>query len=226
MPELDWSSIRPGLPFLWEGMQLSLLITAVAATAGIVWGSVLAVMRVSSIRVLSYFARAYVNLFRSLPLVLLLLWFFLVIPQLLSSILGLPPGTDVRIPSALIGFSLFQAAYYSEIIRAGIQSVSAGQLAAAQALGMTYVQAMRLVILPQALRHMRPVLLTQTIILFQDTTLVYVAALGDFFYNAHIIGERDSRMTELVLFAGAVYLVICATASYLVRKLTIERARS
>jgi len=218
MAGLDWSSIPGALPYLWTGMKVTLQITLVAAIAGIVWGTLLAMMRLSGIKIFSWFAAVYVNLFRSVPLVMVLLWFFLIVPQLLQSVLGLSPATDVRLASAMVGFSLFESAYYSEIIRAGIQSVPTGQVSAAYALGMTYAQAMRLVILPQAFRNMVPLLLTQGIILFQDTSLVYVSALADFFGAAYKVGDRDGRIVELLLFAGAVYFVICYTASLLVRR--------
>ncbi|HQO29563.1 MAG TPA: ABC transporter permease subunit, partial [Accumulibacter sp.] len=138
-------------------------------------------------------------------------------PHLLESLFGFPRGSDMRLGSAMAGFALFEAAYYSEIMRAGIQSVPKGQMAAASALGMTYAQGMRLVILPQAFRNMVPLLLTQGIILFQDTSLVYVSALADFFGAAYKVGDRDGRLVELLLFAGAVYFVICFTASRIVR---------
>lgn len=217
MHEFDWSSIPGALPFLWDGMVISLQITITAVLVGIVWGTLLALMRLSSIKTLSWFAAAYVNLFRAVPLVMVLLWFFLIVPSLLESLLGLPRGSDVRLASAITGFALFEAAYYSEIIRAGIQSVSKGQMAAASALGMTYGQSMRLVVLPQAFRNMVPLLLTQGIILFQDTSLVYVSALADFFGAAYKVGDRDGRLVELLLFAGAVYFVICFAASRIVR---------
>lgn len=145
------------------------------------------------------------------------MWFFLIVPHLLESLFGFPRGSDMRLSSAIAGFALFEAAYYSEIIRAGIQSVPKGQMGAARALGMTYGQAMRLVVLPQAFRNMVPLLLTQGIILFQDTSLVYVSALADFFGAAYKVGDRDGRLVELLLFAGAVYFVICFTASRIVR---------
>jgi len=215
--ELDWSSIPGALPFLWQGMKVSLEITLVAVIAGIVWGNVLAMMRLSSVGAISWFAATYVNLFRSVPLVMVLLWFFLIVPQLLRSLLGLDPNTDTRLVSAIVGFSLFESAYYSEIIRAGIQSVGKGQVSAAQALGMTYWQTMWLVVLPQAFRNMVPLLLTQAVILFQDTSLVYVSALSDFFGTAYKVGDRDGRLVELLLFAGIVYFVLCLAASRLVR---------
>jgi glutamate/aspartate transport system permease protein len=215
--EFDWSSIPGALPFLWDGMKVTLDITLTAIVVGIVWGTLLAMMRLSSLPVLSWFAAGYVNLFRSIPLLMVLLWFFLIVPRVLEGLLGMPPGSDVRLASAMVGFALFESAYYAEIIRAGIQSVPKGQVAAASALGMSYGQAMRLVVLPQAFRNMVPLLLTQAIILFQDTSLVYVSALADFFGAAHKVGDRDGRLVELLLFAGAVYFVICYSASLLVR---------
>lgn len=217
--EFDWSSIPGALPFLWDGMKISLVITAQAVVIGIVWGTLLAMMRLSSIKALSWFAAGYVNLFRAVPLVMVLLWFFLIVPAFIETLLDFPPGADLRLSSAMMGFALFEAAYYSEIIRAGIQSVPKGQIAAASALGMNYAQAMRLVVLPQAFRNMVPLLLTQAIILFQDTSLVYVSALADFFGAAYKVGDRDGRLVELLLFAGAVYFVICFSASQIVKRL-------
>ncbi|MBK7955468.1 MAG: glutamate/aspartate ABC transporter permease GltK [Candidatus Accumulibacter sp.] len=217
MDQFDWSSIPNALPFLWDGMKISLEITVTAVIFGIIWGTFLALMRLSPVKPLSWFAAGYVNLFRAIPLVMVLLWFFLIVPHLLESIFGFPRGSDMRLSSAIAGFALFEAAYYSEIIRAGIQSVPKGQMGAASALGMTYGQAMRLVVLPQAFRNMVPLLLTQGIILFQDTSLVYVSALADFFGAAYKVGDRDGRLVELLLFAGAVYFVICFSASRIVR---------
>jgi glutamate/aspartate transport system permease protein len=223
MGALDWSSIPGALAFLWKGMTVSLGITLVAVIAGIAWGCLLAVMRLSGFRPLSWLAAGYVNLFRSVPLVMVLLWFFLIVPQALRSLLKLDPGADVRLASAMVGFALFESAYYSEIIRAGIQSVPRGQLSAALALGMSQGQAMRRVVLPQAFRNMVPLLLTQAVILFQDTSLVYVSALADFFGAAYKVGDRDGRLVEMLLFAGAVYFAICLVASGLVRRLAGSR---
>ena len=215
--EFDWSSIPGALPFLWDGMKISLEITAQAIVIGIVWGTLLAMMRLSSVKPLSWFAAGYVNLFRAVPLVMVLLWFFLIVPKFIEHLFNFPPGADLRLSSAMMGFALFESAYYSEIIRAGIQSVPKGQISASYALGMTYGQAMRLVVLPQAFRNMIPLLLTQAIILFQDTSLVYVSALADFFGAAYKVGDRDGRLVEMLLFAGAVYFVICFSVSRLVK---------
>lgn len=217
--EFDWSSIAGALPILVDGMKTTLYITLVAVGVGVVWGTMLALARLSRSRVLSRLAEGYVTLFRSIPLLMVILWFYLIVPQVLASAFGIAPGTDIRMLSALVAFSLFEAAYYSEIIRAGIQSVPKGQVSAALALGLSRSEAMRLIILPQAFRNMLPLVLTQAIILFQDTSLVYVIGLSDFFGAAHKVGDRDGRLVELLLFAGLVYFVICYAASLLVRQL-------
>ncbi|MGB0127110.1 MAG: glutamate/aspartate ABC transporter permease GltK [Rhodocyclaceae bacterium] len=218
MHDFDWSSIPGALPILWRGMQVTIEITLVAILVGIAWGTLLALARLSGSRSLGWLAAGYVNLFRSVPLVMVILWFYLIVPQLIRALFGEVVG-DIRFASAVVAFTLFEAAYYSEIIRAGIQSVSRGQFAAAQALGLNYAQTMRLVILPQAFRNMVPLLLTQAIILFQDTSLVYVIGLADFFGAAHKVGDRDGRLVELLLFAGAIYFIICFGASTLVKQL-------
>lgn len=218
MYSFDWSSIPGALPYLRDGMLLTLEITAVAVVVGVLLGTVLAVMRLSHNSILSSLAALYVSGFRSIPLVMVLLWFYLLVPQVINRLFG-NPSLDIRLLSAFVAFSLFEASYYAEIIRAGIQSVSKGQVSAALALGMTSSQTMRLIVLPQAFRRMIPLLLTQAIILFQDTSLVYVIGLAEFFGNAYNVGNRDGTLVELLLFAGAVYFVFCFAASTLVRKL-------
>lgn len=216
MYDFDWTSILPAMPYLIQGLIITLKITVTAVVIGIVWGTLLAVMRLSPIKPIAWFASAYVNVFRSIPLVMVLLWFYLVVPGFLQKVLGLSPQTDIRLISAMVAFSMFEAAYYSEIIRAGIQSISRGQSNAALALGMTHWQSMKLIILPQAFRAMVPLLLTQGIVLFQDTSLVYVLSLADFFRTATTIGERDGTQVEMILFAGLVYFIISLSASLLV----------
>jgi glutamate/aspartate transport system permease protein len=225
MHHFDWSGIPGALPTLWTGAIITFKITLIAIVFGIIWGTILAMFRLSSIKPLEWFAKGYVTLFRSIPLVMVLLWFFLIVPQVLQNVLGLSADIDIRLASAMVAFSLFEAAYYSEIIRAGIQAVPRGQINAAFALGMTYGQAMRLIVLPQAFRAMVPLLLTQGIVLFQDTSLVYVISLADFFRTATNIGDRDGTNVEMVLFAGACYFVICVIASSLVKGLQKKVAR-
>ena len=214
-----WSVVPKDLPELSRGLHITLEITAVALIAGFCLGVLLTLCRLSRSRPLAAFARGYVTAFRAVPLLVVLLGFFLVAPQLLQAVLHLPASTDIRRVSALIAFSLFEAAYYAEIIRAGINSVPEGQNQAALALGMTPLQGMLLIVLPQALRAVVPLLLTQAIILFQDTSLVYVIGLGDFFTIASNVGARDGTTVELILFAGACYFCVCTVMSAVVRRL-------
>jgi glutamate/aspartate transport system permease protein len=216
--DLDWSSVPGALPFLWRGMLVTLEITLVAVLAGLAWGTVLAVLRLSGSRLLVLLATGYVNAFRSIPLVMVLLWFFLLVPAALEGLLGIPRSSDTRLASAMVAFALFEAAYYSEIVRAGIQSVPRGQADAALALGLGRGQVLRHVVLPQAFRNMIPLLLTQGVILFQDTSLVYVSSLADFFGVATKVGDRDGRLVELLLFAGAVYFAVSFGLSSLVKR--------
>lgn len=217
---LDFGVVQSSLPYLWKGMQYTLQLTVTAALGGLFFGTLLALARLSSIGPLSLFAAGYVNLMRSIPLVLVIFWFFFLVPLIVQGITGAerPPQIGAE-RTAIITFIMFEAAYFCEIIRAGIQSIPRGQVYSAYALGLTYGQAMRLVILPQAFRNMLPVLLTQTIILFQDTSLVYVISATDFVGAAAKIAQRDSRLVEMYLFVAVVYFVLCYALSYLVKRL-------
>jgi glutamate/aspartate transport system permease protein len=187
---------------------------------GIALGTILALMRLSSIKILSGFAGGYVNLMRSLPLVLVIFWFFFLVPYVGGWISGSSQPMKVgAFASALITFTLFEAAFYCEIMRAGIQSIPKGQVAAGYAVGLNYRQTMSYIVLPQAFRNMLPVLLTQTIILFQDTSLVYVISSTDFLGAASKVANRDHRLVEMYTFAALVYFVICFSASLYVRRL-------
>lgn len=203
-----------------DGMTFTLTLTVLAMVGGIVLGTLLALMRMSSFKVLASFAAGYVNLMRSLPLVLVIFWFFFLVPWIGGWLLG--TGRPVQVgafASALITFTMFEAAFYCEIMRAGIQSIPKGQVAAGYAMGLNYRQTMSYVVLPQAFRNMLPVLLTQTIILFQDTSLVYVISSTDFLGAAAKVANRDHRLVEMYTFAALVYFVICLTASWYVRRL-------
>jgi len=212
MGDFDFQVIIENLPFLWQGLQMSLLLTLLAMLGGIVAGTILALMRLSGVAPLSIFAATYVNLIRSVPLILIIFWFYFLVPLAL----GRPIGSFY---SALIAFTLFEAAYYSEIIRAGIQSVRRGQVQAGRATGLSYVQVQRYIILPQAFRNMIPILVTQGIILFQDTSLVFVVSLRDFMTVSSIIARTEGRLIEMYIFAALVYFVICFAGSLFVRRL-------
>jgi glutamate/aspartate transport system permease protein len=217
----DFDVIRRALPYLFlDGMGFTLMLTALSALGGIVFGTLIALMRLSGQRLLGRIAGLYVDLMRSLPLVLVIFWFYFLVPYIGQWVTGASRPISVgAFASSLITFIMFEAAYFSEIMRAGIQSISKGQPAAASALGLTYGQTMRYVVLPQAFRNMLPVLLTQTIVLFQDTSLVYVVSIPDFLGAASIIGQRDGRLVEMYLLAAVVYFTFSCVASYGVRRL-------
>jgi glutamate/aspartate transport system permease protein len=217
----DWNVIVRSLPYLFlDGMRFTLMLTLMATAGGIVIGTLLAMARLSNVLGMSQVAGAYVNLIRSMPLVLVIFWFYFLVPYIGQWITGASRPIQVgAFLSALVTFTLFEAAYFCEIMRAGIQSIPRGQVQAAEALGMSYWTSMREIILPQAFRNMLPVLLTQTIILFQDTSLVYVISVTDFLGAASKVAQRDGRLVEMYLFAAAVYFVISLAASYGVRRL-------
>ena len=218
MISFDFSSVVGASPVLLQGLWVTAKITLTAIVFGILWGTVLAVARLSSITPLRWAAAAYINIFRSVPLVMVILWFFLIVPQFMHALFG-SVVQDIRFASALAAFALFEAAYYAEIMRAGMLSVSSGQWNAGLALGFTRNETVRLIILPQAFRHMLPLLLTQAVVLFQDTSLVYVIGLSDFFGTAYKVGDRDGRLIEMLLFAGAAYFIISFSISQLVAHL-------
>jgi glutamate/aspartate transport system permease protein len=217
----DFDVIRRSLAYLFiDGMTFTLTLTALAAVGGLVFGTLIALLRLSRLPVLSHIAGLYVDLIRSLPLVLVIFWFYFLVPYIGQWLTG--ASRPVRVgafTSTLVTFIMFEAAYFSEIMRAGIQSISKGQPAAAQALGLTYGQTMRYIVLPQAFRNMLPVLLTQTIVLFQDTSLVYVLSIPDFLGAASKVAQRDGRLVEMYLFAAVVYFTISFGASFGVRRL-------
>jgi glutamate/aspartate transport system permease protein len=214
MSALDFSFVEWDIfnKFVLKGMLFSIELTIIATVGGIVFGTILALMRLSGNKVLELPAVVYVNGMRSIPLVMVILWFFLLIPFLI----GRSIGAEL---SATITFVAFEAAYFSEIMRAGIQSIPRGQVMAGQALGMTYGQNMRLIVLPQAFRNMIPVLLTQTIILFQDTSLVYAIGAYDLLKGFVTAGKIYGRVEEVYILAALVYFVICFGLSAFVRRL-------
>ena len=203
--------------YILKGLVFSVQLTVIATVGGIVVGTLLALMRLSGKPALVYPAAFYVNTMRSIPLVMVILWFFLLIPMLI----GRPIGADL---SATLTFIAFEAAFFSEIVRAGIQSVPRGQMFAGEALGMNYGQNMRLIVLPQAFRNMIPVFMTQTIILFQDTSLVYAIGAYDLLKGFEIAGKNYGRPIETYILAAATYFVICFSLSKVVRSIQAKVA--
>ncbi|MDX2221073.1 MAG: ABC transporter permease subunit [Burkholderiales bacterium] len=221
MGDFDFNVIQRSWVYLFkEGMTFTLTLTAMAMVGGIFFGTLLAMMRLSKFKALSMFAAGYVNLVRSIPLLLVIFWFYFLVPYIGAWVIGSP--TPIKVGafwSSVITFTMFEAAYYSEIMRAGIQAIPRGQVWAGYALGLNYWQTMGTIVLPQAFRNMLPILLTQTIILFQDTSLVYVLSITDFLGAAAKVAQRDGRLVEMYTFAALVYFVICFGLSLLVKRL-------
>ncbi len=219
--QFDFDVIARSWLYLFQtGMVFTLELTVLSMLGGVALGTLLALGRLSSFQPLAWLAAAYVNLIRAVPLVLVIFWFYFLVPYVAAWLIGASEPVKVgTFLSALITFILFQAAYYCEIMRGGIQAISRGQLYAAQALGMGYWQTMWLVVLPQAFRNMLPVLLTQTIVLFQDVSLVYVLSVPDFVGAASKIAQRDGRLVEMYVFVALVYLLLCCALSWLARRL-------
>ncbi|MDS1139564.1 ABC transporter permease subunit [Pusillimonas sp. SM2304] len=221
MNGFDFDVIQRSWVYLFrDGMVFTLKLTLMSALGGLVLGTLLAMCRLSGIKPLAWVAGLYVNLLRALPLILVIFWFYFLVPYIGAWLTGASRPVAVGgFTSALVTFTLFEAAYFCEIMRAGIQSVPRGQLAAGYALGMTYWQVMGKVVLPQAFRNMTPILLTQTIVLFQDTSLVYVLSLTDFLGAAVKVAQRDGRLIEMYMFVAVVYFIMSYAASLLVRYL-------
>ena len=218
--DFDFDVISRSWPYLLTGLQYTLQLTVVAAIGGTIWGTLLAMARLSSNKLLSGFAATYVNLMRSIPLLLVIFWFYFLMPIVIQNVTGAerPPQLGAE-RSAYVTFIMFEGAYFCEIMRAGIQSISKGQVGAGYALGLNYWQSMRLIVLPQAFRNMLPILLTQTIVLFQDVSLVSLLNVTDFVGAAGKIAQRDGRVVEMYLFVAVVYFVICFGLSWLVKRL-------
>ncbi len=215
----DFSVVGRSFAYLFlDGMTFTLTLTAIATVCGFVLGTLLAMMRLSGVKPLAIFATGYVNTMRALPLVLVIFLFYFLMPYVAQWVIRADRPVQVgALVSTIVTFTLFEAAYFSEIMRAGIQSISRGQAAAGSALGMRYSQVMWEIILPQAFRNMLPVLMTQTIVLFQDTSLVYVLSITDFLGAASKVAQRDGRLVEMYLFAALVYFLISFAASSLVK---------
>jgi glutamate/aspartate transport system permease protein len=222
----DFDVIERSWVYLFKtGMAFTLELTGFAMVGGILIGTLLAMMRLSKFKALAVVATGYVNLIRSIPLVLVIFWFYFLVPYIGAWIIGAKEPIMVgAFSSSLITFILFEAAYYCEIMRAGIQSIPRGQVGAGYALGMNYWQTMSNVVLPQAFRNMIPVLLTQTIVLFQDVSLVYVLSITDFVGAASKVAQRDGRLVEMYLFVAIVYFVLCYGLSMLVKRLQLRVA--
>lgn len=216
---MNMMELQAAMPGLMGGLWITFKVLFLAIIGGLTLGTILALMRLSGIKILAIPAKLYVNFFRSVPLLLVLLWFYFAVPMVYNLVTGTYLTLDTAFTSCVVAFMVFEAAYFSEIVRAGIQSIGKGQVNAAKALGMTYGQTMRFIILPQAFRKMFPLLLQQSIILFQDTTLVFAIGLVDLFRASYVRGDLMGLLTPYILLAGAFYFVVSLTASTAVNHL-------
>ncbi|MHB8668539.1 MAG: amino acid ABC transporter permease [Burkholderiales bacterium] len=217
----DFNVIERSWRYLFfDGMAFTLRLTLFAMAGGVVFGTLLAMMRLSSIKTLAWIAGTYVNVLRSVPLVLVIFWFYFLVPYMGAWVLHSDTPIQVgAFASSLLTFTMFEACYYCEIMRAGIQSIPRGQVAAGYAIGLNYWQTMGQIVLPQAFRNMVPILLTQTIVLYQDVSLVYVLSITDFVGAASKVAQRDGRLVEMYTFVALIYFISCFALSLLVRKL-------
>ena len=216
---MNMMELQAAMPGLMGGLWITFKVLFLAIIGGLALGTILALMRLSGIKILAVPAKLYVNFFRSVPLLLVWRWFYFAVPMVYNLVTGTYLTLDTAFTSCVVAFMVFEAAYFSEIVRAGIQSIGKGQVNAAKALGMTYGQTMRFIILPQAFRKMFPLLLQQSIILFQDTTLVFAIGLVDFFRASYVRGDLMGLLTPYILLAGAFYFVVSLTASTAVNHL-------
>lgn len=219
--QFDFNVIERSWQYLfYTGMAFTLQLTLLAMTGGIVLGTLLAMARLSKYRGLAWVAGSYVNLMRGIPLILVIFWFYFLVPYIGQWVTGADQPIRVgAFASCLVTFIMFEACYYCEIMRAGIQSIARGQVAAGYALGLNYWQCMGNVVLPQAFRNMAPLLLTQSIVLFQDVSMVYVLSMPDFLGAASKVAQRDGRLVEMYLFVAVVYFLASYSLSSLVRRL-------
>lgn len=224
--DFDFSALWRAWPYLLDGLKITFLLVIVSMAAGIVLGTLLAIGRMFGPKPVAVLAAGYVNLFRSIPLILTLFWFYVMMPGIVRLVSGDPYASVGPIYAALAALILAESAYYCEIIRAGIGSVRAGQMQASLSLGMGRWQALRYVVLPQAFQNMTPSLLNQTIALLKDTSLVYVISMNDFLGAATRIGHRDGSVVEIYVFVAVIYFVFCSSGTWLADRLQLRRRNS
>nr|WP_312578734.1 amino acid ABC transporter permease [Sedimentibacter sp.] len=215
---LNWSVVTQNLGIFFEGAALTLQISALALIISIPIGVIIGLLRVSSNKILSLIAALYVEFMRGVPLLVLLIWIYFVMGQFLN--LG-------AYWSAVLGLAIFSGAFIAEIVRSGIQSVPRGQLEAARSSGMSYMQAMMLVILPQAVRTVLPPMASQFIILIKDSSLVSTISVVDLTLVGKNLVATTFRSLEVWTFIALLYFVMTFTLSqiirYFERKYTIKQ---
>jgi glutamate/aspartate transport system permease protein len=221
MNHVNFSAITSNLSYLMiDGFSLTIKLTVLCALTGFILGTVLAVIRLYGPAWAQTLVASYVNLVRSVPLILVIFWVYFLSPYVVAWVVGSANPVQVNaFASAFVTFSLFEACYYCEIVRAGVLAVPNGQASAARALGLNGAQILASVILPQAVRHTAPILILQAIVLFQDVSLVYVLSLTDFVGAATQIAQQQNSVVEMYVFVALVYFITCFLCTRGVRRL-------
>jgi len=199
--DLDFSRIVPSIPFILNGIWVTLLFVLVSAILGFVIGTILSLFKISKVSGLKWFADAYTSIFRGTPLILQLMIIYFATPQLIGY--DIPPFL-----AGILAFGLNSGAYISEIIRAGIQAVDKGQREAAEALAIPYKPMMKDIILPQALKNILPALLNEFITLTKESAIVSTIGFLDIMRRAQVVSANTYTAFEPLLFAGLIYYLL------------------
>ncbi len=203
---MDLRVIVENAPYMLTGLQLTVILSVVSMVGSFAGGAVFAMLRLSPWWWLRWPAILYIDIVRTVPLIMVIFWAFFLMPVLTGH-------ATTPVKAALFALVLFNTSYMAEVIRAGIQSIPKGQVEASRAIGLTYLQAMRHVVLPQALRHMSPALVSRFIALFMGTSLVYIIGVTEFFRAANNVNNRVYRSYEIYGFVALVYFVCCYALS-------------
>jgi len=206
------------------GLVLTFVLAFISIILSFIIGSILGIARYSSIKIIKIPAVVYIELFRALPLIMVIFWVYFAIPIVGGAIFDMKFSLSA-LSSGIIAFTLFESAYIAEIVRAGLNSIDKGQFEAGKTLGMNILQIYIFIILPQVYRRMIPAILSQFVSLFKDTSLIYVISVVDFFRAATIINNRIYMSFEIFSFVAFIYFICAFTLSKLANKLekTVEK---
>jgi polar amino acid transport system permease protein len=203
---MDLRVIVENLPYMLSGLQLTVMLSLVSMAGSFAGGAVFAMLRLSPWWWLRWPAILYIDIVRTVPLIMVIFWAFFLMPVLTGQ-------ATTPVKAALFALILFNTSYMAEVIRAGIQSIPKGQVEASRAIGLSYLGSMRHVVLPQALRNMSPALVSRFIALFMGTSLVYIIGVTEFFRAANNVNNRVYRSYEIYGFVAIVYFVCCYALS-------------
>lgn len=215
---MDYRVIVENWSLFMRGLQRTAELTVLTVILGTVGGTLLAIARLAANRAVRYSATFFIETVRATPAIMLIFWFYFLVPRLIGAIEGVIAG--------LLALVFFNSAYTAEIVRAGIQAVPKGQVEAARASGLPSWRVLRHIVLPQAFDSMTPALINQAVMVFKTTSLVYIIGVIDFFRAATLINNSVYRPYEVYTFVGLVYLIPATVFSRLSRMLEKQRARA